>query len=120
ASWVGPPPEQGAVSYSRKRIQKGGNCPTLSGPGIRSRSVAVSKTLTPVSVAVVSFTATYNSLRLLMARCVISALIGRRGGPSTVVRRAPVEGLNVTREIVKLVCITKAVTFRDDTDSQTT
>src|SRR5262249_60130343 len=107
ASWVGPPPEQGAVSYSRKRIQKGGNCPTLSGPGIRSRSVAVSKTLTPVSVAVVSFTATYNSLRLLMTRCVISALIGRRGGTKTVVGRSPLEGLKVTSAVVKIVSITK-------------
>jgi hypothetical protein len=57
ASQVRPHPGQGVVSYSRKRIQDGGNCPTLSGPGIRSRSVTVSKTLTPVGVVVVSCTA---------------------------------------------------------------
>src|SRR5215510_1461284 len=114
ASWVRPPPGQGAVSYSRKRIQDGGNCPTLSGPGIRSRLVTVSKTLTPVGVAVVSFTATYNSLRLLMARCGIATL----SGPSTVVRRSPVEGLNVTRELTEVPLVTTAKPFVDETLSK--
>src|SRR5215467_7674522 len=100
--------------YSRNSTQAGGNCPTLSGPGIRSRSVTVSKTRTPGVVVVVSFTATYNSLRLLMAICGIKTL----SGPSTVVRRWPVEGLNVTRELAKLASVTMAKAFVDETISK--
>ena len=57
-----------------------------------------------------SFTATYNSLRLLMAICGIKTL----SGPSTVVRRRPVEGLNVTRELAKLPSVTMAKAFVDE------
>ena len=65
-------------------VQVGGNCPTLSGPGIRSRSVTVSKTRTPGVGVVTSPTATYNSLRLLIARCGIKKVVD---GPRTVLRR---------------------------------